>query len=221
MSERVIDRDINSRIQAICNECFGGNVTKMAKASFVSRTTLLSITGEQQSAPGYETLRRIIDMSSPRINIDWLLTGRGEMVLSGEEYTEADNKTGVPFYDVDFALGYEEMATTSETVDRYLNVPGFEKATAWCRAEGRSMAPEINSGDLIALLSVDDASSILYGEIYGVVTSSGLRTVKRVRRSDNPGHIRLIPTNKEYDEQDLDCSQIIKLYRVLGAIKKL
>lgn len=221
MSERVIDRDINSRIQAICDECFGGNVTKMAKASLVSRTTLLSIMGEQQSAPGYETLRRIIDMPSPRINIDWLLTGRGEMVLSGEEDAGDENKTGVPFYDVDFALGYEEMAMANETVDRYLNVPGFEKVTAWCRAEGRSMAPEINNGDLIALLSVDDSSSILYGEVYGIITSTGLRTVKRIRRSNTPGHIRLIPTNKEYDEQDIDCSQIIKLYRVLGAIKKL
>lgn len=42
---KTIDRDINQRIKTICDAVFGGNVTQMAKTSFISRTTLISIMG--------------------------------------------------------------------------------------------------------------------------------------------------------------------------------
>lgn len=75
-----VDRDINNRIKAICDVVFNGNLTQMAKATYISRTTLISITGEQQSAPGYDVLRKIVEMPTVHINERWLLTGNGEMV---------------------------------------------------------------------------------------------------------------------------------------------
>lgn len=40
-----VNRDINERIKAICDSVYSGNVSQMAKASYISRTTLLSIMG--------------------------------------------------------------------------------------------------------------------------------------------------------------------------------
>ena len=220
MRERVINRDINSRIQAICDDLFGGNVTQMAKASFVSRTTLISIMGEQQSAPGYETLRRIIDMSSPKINIDWLLTGRGEMLIEDSPKPQISYTDGVPYYDEDFLLGFDEIAQpTSENPDFLIRMPGYEKATLWCNASGHSMEPEINNGDIIALQRIEDFSFLPFGDVYGFVTTNGMRTIKRLGRSSQDGYYRLIPTNKEYDEQEIPINKIALVYRVMGTMK--
>lgn len=191
----------------------------MAKACFVSRTTLISIIGEQQSAPGYETLRRIIDMSSPRISIDWLLTGQGEM-LEEEIRPEISYTEGVPYYDEDFILGFDEIDTpSSENPEYFIRMPGYEKATLWCNASGHSMEPEINNGDIIALQRIEDFSFLPFGDVYGFITTNGLRTIKRLGRSHKDGYYRLIPTNKDYDEQEIPVSKIALVYRVMGTMK--
>lgn len=191
----------------------------MAKACFVSRTTLISIIGEQQSAPGYETLRRIIDMSSPRISIDWLLTGQGEM-LEEEIRPEISYTEGVPYYDEDFILGFDEIDTPSSENPEYLiRMPGYEKATLWCNASGHSMEPEINNGDIIALQRIEDFSFLPFGDVYGIITTNGLRTIKRLGRGHKEGYYRLIPTNKDYDEQEIPVSKIALVYRVMGTMK--
>ena len=70
-----VNRDINTRIKAICDSVFKGNLSQMAKSTYISRTTLISIIGEQQSTPGYDVLRKIVEMSTASINETWLLTG--------------------------------------------------------------------------------------------------------------------------------------------------
>ena len=127
---------------------------------------------------------------------------------------------GVPYYDVDFECGFDELINLgAPNPDYMIRMPGYEKATLWCNATGHSMAPEVNNGDIIALRRVEDTSFLPYGEIYAIVTTNNLRTVKRLGRSDKPGHLRLIPTNKDYDEQDIPLSKILHIYRVMGAMK--
>ena len=91
---KTIDRDINQRIKTICDAVFGGNVTQMAKTSFISRTTLISIMGEQQSAPGYDVLRKIVEIPTVDINEAWLLTGKGEMIKQTEPIQTQSNSGG-------------------------------------------------------------------------------------------------------------------------------
>ena len=55
--------------------------------------------------------------------------------------------------------------------------------------------------------------------ICGIMTDEW-RTVKRVRKSDNPEYIRLEPVNKEYDEQEIPKSIIRGVWQVLGSVKK-
>lgn len=216
---KTINKDINGRIKAICDSVFNGNVSQMAKTSDISRTTLLSIIGNQQSAPGYDILRKIVDIKSVDINEKWLLTGDGEMLADAQKprisYTD-----GVPYYDEDFLLGFNEiMAPSNEHPEFLIRMPGYERATLWCNASGHSMEPEINNGDILALQRVVDFSFLPFGEIYGIITTNGLRTIKRLGRSDRDGYYRLIPTNKEYDIQEIPICKIAFVYRVMGAMK--
>ena len=181
-----------------------------------------------KSAPGADKLQNIFD-AFPDLNTSWLLTGEGEMLkeedtreLQDAELAEASiNYTeGVPYYDEDFMLGFSEiMATGRENPEYLIKMPGYEKATLWCNASGHSMEPEISNGDIIALKRIEDPSFLPFGDIYGIITTNGLRTIKRLGRSQRDGYYRLIPTNKEYDEQEIPVSKIAIVYRVMGAMK--
>lgn len=70
---------VNERFREIADKMYNGNITAMAKATFISRTTINSIIGEKEVAPGYDVIRKIAEISSPKINLDWLITGVGEM----------------------------------------------------------------------------------------------------------------------------------------------
>lgn len=154
------------------------------------------------------------------LNFDWLLTGEGEMCAANEPTPEISYTEGVPYYDEDFLLGFDELASPSSESPEYLiRMPGYDKATLWCNASGHSMEPEINNGDIIALRLIEDASFLPYGDIYGIITTNGMRTIKRLGRSQREGYYRLIPTNKEYDEQEIPKEKIMIIYRVMGAMK--
>lgn len=154
------------------------------------------------------------------LNVEWLKTGKGEMLKAQETISVKNFTDGVPYYDEDFLLGFDEIAgPTNEHPEYLINMPGYEKATLWCNASGHSMEPEINNGDIIALQRIEDFSFLPFGDIYGFITTNGLRTIKRLGRSDRDGFYKLIPTNKEYDTQEIPINKIALVYRVMGAMK--
>ncbi len=161
----------------------------------------------------------------PDLNLDWLLTGEGCMLKSEElqsGQTDAVSIHGlkdVPYYDVDFAAGFPEMENDQTQVPSGLvRLPQFDGADCLVNVTGGSMSPLISSGDAVALRRVSGPDAILYGEVYAIVTDE-YRTIKRVRRSDVPGRIRLVPENPDYDPQDIDVAGIRHIYKVLGSVK--
>lgn len=182
-----------------------------------------SLSNGAVSKMGNDPRRRIIDniaTAYPQLNMDWVLTGKGEMLNDDEPQPEISYTDGVPYYDEDFILGFDEIYPTGNENPEYLiRMPGYEKATMWCNASGHSMEPEISSGDIIALQRVEDISFLPFGDVYGFITTNGMRTIKRLGRSHKEGYYRLIPTNKEYDEQEIPITKIALVYRVMGAMK--
>ncbi len=78
-------KTVNQRVKHIADVLYDGNITAMAKATFIRRTTLNSIIGENEVSPGYEVLRKIADISSCKISMEWLIRGIGDMLLGGEK----------------------------------------------------------------------------------------------------------------------------------------
>lgn len=161
------------------------------------------------------TLKKISEATGLRL--EWLILGIEPQCAPKPEISYTD---GVPYYDEIFECGFEELtAPSSESPDFLIRMPGYEKATLWCNASGQSMEPEISNGDIIALRRIEDISFLPYGDIYGIITTNGMRTIKRLGKSSDPSCYRLIPTNKEYDEQDIPKDKILIVYRVMGAMK--
>ncbi len=166
-----------------------------------------------------------ISTAYPDLNILWLITGEGSM-LKTDTSSHSINQSGegVPYYDVDFTLGFD-LLENNQTVnpDYYINFPIYNKADCWVNATGRSMSPLIDHGDKIALKQILDwTENILYGETYALVTED-FRTIKKVRKSaKGDDYLRLIPENiEEYDEQDIPKSTIRGVFRVMGCAKMM
>lgn len=199
----------------------GLNAAKFAKIIGVHPTQIYDLQSGKTKSISPSMADKILKVY-PNFCKLWLLTGEGEMLVADEPHPipEISFKEGVPYYDVDFQLGFDEFEGVDNPNPEYLiRMPGYEKATLWCNASGHSMEPEINHGDILALQRIYDFSFLPFGDIYGFITTNGMRTIKRLGRSPHQGYYRLIPTNKEYDEQEIPISSIAIVYRVMGAMK--
>lgn len=188
----------------------------------------LGVQRKRNADMGEGILLKIID-NCRDINSSWLLTGEGNMLRSESEKEEklpSLNQTyeGAPYFNVDFIGGFDVIVNDqTRNPDFYINYPPYnQEGVVWCNLTGHSMEPEISNGDIIALREVTTPIQYLpAGEIYGIVTEE-YRTVKRIRLSQKEGYVRLIPSNKseEFCEQEIPISMILKVYAVLGSIRK-
>ena len=171
-----------------------------------------------------QSIANKISSCYPEINRTWLLTGEGDMLNDSSSEAKKSFTSGTPYYNVDFIGGFDLVINDQTINPEYLiQFKPYEKATCWCNITGHSMEPEINHGDIIALKLIEDFSFLPYGEVYAIVTTNDMRTVKRIGPSKNPDCYTLIPTNKspEYGVQELPKNKIRYVYQVLGCMKKL
>lgn len=189
---------------------------------------------------GTKTVDKIL-IKYQDLNKVWLLTGEGNMLNTGrvqgnygsyEEQAQENDESrpiksytsGVPYFNVDFIGGFDIVLNDQTINPEYcIDFKQYNKATCWCDITGHSMEPEINSGDIIALKEIEDFSFLPYGEIYAIITSNGMRTVKRIGPASSPDMYALIPTNKspEYGVQEIPKAMIVRVFAVLGCMKKL
>ena len=85
---------INQRIKAVLDTVYGGNVTAMAKGTYIKRTTINSIVGPSETSPGFDVIAKIGEISSPRISMEWLVRGVGDMFLGEKETTPLVDNSG-------------------------------------------------------------------------------------------------------------------------------
>jgi len=161
-----------------------------------------------------------------RVRKGWLVDGEGQKFRLPDSILETiparrsyEQNSGKPYYNVDFEMGFDAMENDqTRNPDYMVDFPPYNKCDLWCNARGDSMFPTISSGDFIAIKEVKDAKSCLIsGEIYAIVTTNDLRTIKRVK--DNGDTVTLIPDNKAYPEQIIPKEMILKVFRVLGSVK--
>lgn len=216
---------VNERIRHIANTVYSGNITAMAKATLISRTTINSIIGEKEVYPGYEVIRRIAEISSIDISLDWLITGKGEMLKSEQPTPMVSYSTGRPYYNVDFIGGFD-IVLNDQTINPEYNIdfaPYNKEGVLWCNVTGHSMEPEIHHGDTMAIKKMNESNInyLPFGEVYAIVTDD-YRTVKRISKADKEGFIKLVPSNKspEYTPQDIPLTMIRAIYQVLVSVKR-
>lgn len=145
-------------------------------------------------------------------------------VKSCNDVPNINYSDGVPYYDVDFIGGFDMVLNDQTTTPAYLiDFQMYNSSDCWCNVTGHSMEPEISHGDIIALKEVKEWDVFLpFGEIYALVTTEH-RTIKKVSAGHSHDFFTLIPLNKsiEYQPQEIPKSIILKVYKVMGCMKKL
>lgn len=106
---------INERIKHILDTLYKGNTTAMAKATNVKRTTLGSIVGTDGNSPGFDVIMKIAGIPSPRVSMEWLIRGVGEMFI--------DEKDAIK-YSVNTVNSHNENANINDTdtINRLLSM---------------------------------------------------------------------------------------------------
>lgn len=219
---------INERLQLIVDKKFNGNKAAFAKALGIAPTSISNyLSKSRASKPTSEILGQIVNIVDD-VNALWLLTGNGTPFSNTEP--ENDDKPqisftkGVPYYNVDFIGGFDIVLNDQTILPEYLiDFKKYNDATCWCNVTGHSMEPEITHGDIIALKKIEDKSFLPLGEVYAIVTTNGMRTIKRLGPSNDPRCYTLVPTNKspEYGIQELPKDMIEHIFQVLGCMKRL
>lgn len=217
---KYVDRDINSRIKAICDDVFNGNLTQMAKASYISRTTLISIIGDQQSSPGYDVLRRIVEIPTVNINEVWLLTGEGGMLKNSSTGNmideEVETRPRIPLDAAAGALSVISSSISEYECERLPMITRFPDYDFTIMVKGDSMEPEFHSGDEIACRFIRESSFIQWGRPHVLDTYQGVVLKRIYNRKDA---ILCKSDNDSYDDFEIPKEDIYRIALVVGTIR--
>lgn len=164
-----------------------------------------------------------ISTSCPELNIDWLLTGKGEMIntdIPALPALQEQSAGNIRYWEDVSATGgcMEFLENPDEHEIKMISVPRFADCTDAVNIYGDSMYPVYKSGEII-LIKPWKESFIDYGCCYLIVTKNGNRMVKYLRRSEHSDKVMCVSENKQFDPFEIDRSDILRLFLVRGSIK--
>lgn len=164
-----------------------------------------------------------ISTSCPELNIDWLLTGKGEMIntdIPALPALQEQSAGNIRYWEDVSATGgcMEFLENPDEHEVKMISVPRFADCTDAVNIYGDSMYPVYKSGEII-LIKPWKESFIDYGCCYLIVTKNGNRMVKYLRRSEHSDKVLCVSENKQFDPFEIDRSDILRLFLVRGSIK--
>lgn len=165
-------------------------------------------------------IREKIKAQCPDLNIDWLLTGEGNMLVeeaNKEAPAVASEKTkgAVPYYgDLPVSAGKQDLATILSNMKPtgWINLPGMPSSIGAFPVVGCSMEPDIKPGDFISIIEVDRWQRLDPDKTYMIVTHDD-RMIKHLSVDDNNDEI-LWCISPNYPKFKIEKSEIIAIYRV-------
>ena len=206
-----MESSINERIKEIVDIVYKGNVTAMGKALSISRTTLSSIISGKMVMPGYDVIRKIAEISSPRISLEWLISGDGQMLLPP---SANETKPRIPMIvAAGFASDFSEGVKLYDC-EQIPVITAFPAYDFTMIVKGNSMEPKYEGGDEIAIRKITDY--IEWGKVYVLSTREGA-VIKRLY--DAQDKYRCVSYNKEYPDFEINKTDVFGVYKVVGLIR--
>lgn len=210
---------INERFDQIIGTLFKGNKSAFANAIGVTPSVVDNIVGKRQGKPSFDVVEKVSALAE--INIDWLITGKGDMLLkSSKGIKPTKDGTGIPLIPVEAMAG---CFTGSQTIllqecDHYV-VPAFKNADFLIYVRGDSMQPRYFSGDMVAckMLSPTDLF-FQWGKVYVLDTDQGA-LIKKVEQGTDDETITLVSENENYKPFQIPRRAVYHIAIVMGLIR--
>lgn len=209
---------INKRFDQIIGTLFKGNKSAFANAIGVTPSVVDNIVGKRQGKPSFDVVEKVSALAE--INIDWLITGKGDMLKSSKGIKPTKDETGIPLIPVEAMAG---CFTGSQTIllqecDHYV-VPAFKNADFLIYVRGDSMQPRYFSGDMVAckMLSPTDLF-FQWGKVYVLDTDQGA-LIKKVEQGTDDETITLVSENENYKPFQIPRRAVYHIAIVMGLIR--
>lgn len=202
-----METTVGQRITLLIEHFCKGNEKRFAESLGVSPAVINNYTnGKQQSKPGFDMLYKICK-TYPQVQIEWLISGQGEMLKPAAATSPQADLRDIPLLDVKAAAngkgGYlpESNCIASDEViqlpARLLRHGRYIAVTV----RGDSMTPTLQHGDIIICkeISPERLHELPQQEVCLVESEDNGLQVKRIEnrlpqegciicRSDNPEH---------------------------------
>ncbi|WP_461632047.1 S24 family peptidase [Labilibaculum euxinus] len=174
---------------------------------------------------GSDKLERIF-LTFPELNPAWLLTGNGEMLLSGENQISPSSSfqeeriITIPLYNAEASAGIGALQLNNEYVIDNLQVPFARENDIALTIVGDSMTPAMQSGDIAVVRGMPNWREYLdYGNIFIVVTDNEVYC-KTVSKSAEKDIFTLKSYNTNYGDFEIPKKYISEIYKVIGIISQ-
>lgn len=219
MNETIFDR-----ISTIVEKFGNGKNTVFASLIGVSEANVRNYkNGVMPKADFLEKIARSFD-----ININWLLTGEGNMLRteSGKEenipvaHPFDSPMEGIPLIPISAMAGAftGEQTVLEYECERFV-VPTFKGAEFLISVKGSSMYPKYNSGDIVACKRLPmDELFFQWNKVYVLDTDQG-PLIKRVKPGSDKEHVLIVSDNERYEPFELPLDRIYHVALVIGVIR--
>ena len=179
----------------------------------------------KEKALSSDVLAKIVS-KYPELNPEWLLTGEGEMLKSGNTNTETSKEEsvkGIPLVNATAIGGYGNNVFSFEERDvkDYYVIPKFKhkQVDFMIEVEGSSMYPKYNSGDVVACRIIKERNFIQWNKTHVIATREQGIIIKRIKPSDTPNSLLMVSDNESYDPFNVPEEEIEGLAIVVGVIR--
>lgn len=169
----------------------------------------------------------------PTLNIEWLITGGGNMLKDNEyiqclDHPKAIEKTltdqEVNLYDIYAAANLKTLfLNKDQNILGKISIPDMPKCDGAVYVTGDSMYPLLKSGDIVVYKEVRDFQNVIYGEMYLVsfeLDDDDYLAVKYINRSEEEGKIKLVSYNTHHEPKDIPVDSIRAMALVKLSIRK-
>ncbi|MCS6967067.1 MAG: S24 family peptidase [Cytophagales bacterium] len=213
---------VSERLIQIIAHFSGGNEKRFAESVGVKPAVINNYTkGKQQSKPGFEVLQKIT-AAYPSLNIEWLLSGKGNMLKeSSFAFKQNDSESvAIPVINRKAAANYLAANHTQEYFEELENIylpRNFVKGKR-CYAlqvTGDSMEPTLYENDYLICHLLDRAEweYLNEGQICVIVSQRGLQ-VKRIKNKSHSHYVTLVSDNPKHPPLNIPHEEIIEIWKV-------
>lgn len=227
--------DLKDRFQQI-SDYKDISIRKLEEFFSLNRGNISNIS--VNGAIGSDKLAKIID-KIPEISIEWLLTGKGEMLKSPKESqqvpaspnkdeqnkvlpaknAEYGDKRAIPLIPAYAMAGAftGDIQVLEYECEQFI-IPTFKEADFLISVKGSSMTPKYNSGDLVACKKMPIDTFFQWNKVYVLDTEQG-PLIKRIMKGSSNVNLSIHSDNPDYPPFELHRSSVHNIALVVGVIR--
>lgn len=188
---------------------------------------------------GYKIKSKISE-NCPELNMDWLLTGEGDMLKDEQHVSEVaevkslsnmkssevkKDEQMVNLYDFEASAGLRSLLDNNHAnVIDSIRIPNLPKCDGAIHIVGDSMYPLLKSGDIVLYKEMPvDMQHLFYGEMYLIsylIEGDAYVVVKYINRSpQGEPYVTLVSQNPHHADRDIDFRTVNALALVKASIR--